>query len=89
MQNKNVILEKSFAFSVKILKTHKILTENKVDYVICRQFVWCGTSIGANIEEGVAGQSLKDFIYKFQISYKEAKECHYWIRLLKRNQTTK
>jgi len=50
---------------------------------LSKQLLRCGTSIGANIEEAIGGQSSKDFFAKLTISYKEARETHYWIRLLK------
>ncbi len=78
----NIIRDKSYQFSLQIIQTYLKLNSQK-EYVLSRQLLRSGTSIGANIEEGVAGQSKKDFIAKLQISYKESKETHYWIRLLK------
>ncbi len=79
-ERKNVVLEKSFAFSLKILQVYASLKEQK-EYDLARQFLRSGTSIGANIEEAQGAQSKKDFISKLSISYKEARECRYWIRL--------
>ena len=78
----NILQEKSFAFAVRIVKLYKFLCEEKKDYVLSKQILRSGTSIGANIEEGIAGQSDKDFLSKLSISYKEARETVYWLRLL-------
>jgi four helix bundle protein len=82
MRKDNVLLDKSFAFSLRIIKAYKYLKENQKEYILSKQILRSGTSIGANAEEANAGQSKKDFIAKLQISYKEAHETHYWIRLL-------
>ena len=79
-ERKNVVLEKSFSFSLKVLQVYASLKEQK-EYDLARQFLRSGTSIGANIEEAQGGQSKRDFISKMSISYKEARECRYWIRL--------
>ncbi len=78
----NVIAEKSFRFAVRIVKLGQFLTNEKKEFILSRQIIKSGTSIGANIEEADGGQSKADFIAKCQISYKEAKETKYWIRLL-------
>ena len=77
----NVILHKSFQFAVKIVNVYKYLNEKK-EYVISKQLLRCGTSIGANVNEAQAGQSRKDFISKISIASKEARETKYWITLL-------
>ncbi|MBI5326341.1 MAG: four helix bundle protein [Ignavibacteriae bacterium] len=79
----NVIKEKSFDFAVSIVKLYKFLVSNKKEFVLAKQLLKSGTSIGANIEEALGAQSKNDFISKISISYKEARETHYWIRLLK------
>jgi len=56
--------------------------DEKKEYVLSKQLLRCGTSVGANIEEAIGGQSEKDFFAKLTIAYKEARETHYWIRLL-------
>jgi four helix bundle protein len=84
MKNDNVVQIKSYAFAVRIIKVFKYLSEQKKEFVLSKQLLRCGTSIGANIEEAIGGQSEKDFFAKLTISYKEARETHYWIRLLKR-----
>ena len=82
MKDDNVIQIKSFAFEVKIVKVCQVLVEEKKEFVLSKQLLRAGTSIGANIEESIGGQSEKDFFAKLTISYKEARETHYWIRLL-------
>jgi four helix bundle protein len=81
MKTENKILELSFDFSLQIIKLYKLLVEKK-EYVISKQLLRCGTSIGANIEERIAAQSRKDFITKMSIASKEARETRYWLRLL-------
>ena len=82
MKEDNIIQQKSFAFAIRIVKVYKYLIETKKEFVLSKQLLRCGTSIGANIEEAIGGQSDKDFFAKLTISYKEARETKYWIRLL-------
>lgn len=79
----NIIQTKSYDFALKIVKLHRSLVENKKEFVLSKQLLRSGTSIGANIEEAIGGQSEKDFYAKLTISYKEARETKYRIRLLK------
>ncbi len=83
MKEGNVILDKSFLFSIRIVKTFQYLREQKVERDLCLQLLNSGTSIGANIEEAVGAASRKDFINKLQIAYKEARETRYWLKLMK------
>jgi len=83
MKKENVLLEKSFAFAVRVVNACKYLIEEKKEFVLSKQFLRSGTSIGANVEEAVGGQSKPDFVSKISIAYKEARETSYWIRLLK------
>jgi four helix bundle protein len=83
MEKSNVIKEKSFSFAVRIVKLFKHIVKNKIEYTLSRQLLRARTSIGANVEEAIGGQSGKDFIAKFYIAYKECRETHYWLRLLK------
>ena len=78
----NLLLDKSFAFAVRIVNAQKYLIEEHREFVLSRQLVRSGTSVGANAEEAVGGQSRADFISKLAIAYKEARETRYWIRLL-------
>ena len=79
----NIIQNKSFAFAVRIVRLYQFLQEEKREFVLSKQILRSGTSIGANIEEGEGGFSKKDFTAKMGISYKEARETKYWLRLLK------
>jgi four helix bundle protein len=79
----NVIQTKSYDFAVEIVKLYRLLIEEKNEFVLSKQLLRSGTSIGANIEEAIGGQSKKDFFAKLTIAYKEARETHYWIRLLR------
>ena len=78
----NVLLDKSFVFAIRVVKAYKFLVEEKKEFVISKQFLRSGTSIGANSEEAVGGQSKADFVSKISIAYKQARETKYWIRLL-------
>ncbi len=79
----NVIQLKTFQFAVRIIKLYKYLVEEKKEFVLSKQILKAGTSIGANTEEAIGGYSKKDFTAKLGIAYKEARETHYWLRLLK------
>jgi four helix bundle protein len=82
MKGNNIIQEKSFAFAVRAVKLFKYLQEDKREFVLSKQFLRSATSIGANVEESIGGQSDKDFLSKLSIAYKEARETMYWLRLL-------
>jgi four helix bundle protein len=88
MEKKNVIQEKSFDFAVKVIGLYKELIAEK-EYVISKQLLRSGTSIGANVEEAIAGYSKKDFASKMSIALKEARETSYWLRLLEKTELTK
>jgi len=78
----NIVKDKSYNFALRIVKLNKYLTKNHSEYVLSKQILRCGTSIGANVEEALGGVSRKEFINKLSISYKEARETHYWLRIL-------
>lgn len=78
----NIIQEKSYKFALRIVKLYQHLLNEKREFVLSKQILKSGTSIGANIEEAIGGQSKADFIAKIQIALKEARESNYWIRLL-------
>lgn len=78
----NVIEEKSFAFAVRIVNLYKHLSKSKKEYVLSKQLLRSGTSIGANVAEAEQAQSTADFVSKMSIALKEAAETKYWIRLL-------
>ena len=80
----NVIRDKSFEFSVRIVNLYKYLTTEKRETVLSKQVLRSGTSIGANVCEALQGFSTADFIAKLNISLKEAFETDYWLRLLHR-----
>ena len=78
----NTIEEKSFHFSVRIVRLCRFLQEDKKEYILSKQLLRAGTSIGANVAEAQQAQSRADFISKLNISLKEAVESNYWLRLL-------
>lgn len=81
---KSIVQEKSFEFSLTIIKLYKRMIDQK-EYVLSKQLLRSGTSIGANIEEATAGISKKDFIAKMSISSKEARETRYWLKLIEKS----
>ncbi|HKK24339.1 MAG TPA: four helix bundle protein [Gracilimonas sp.] len=81
----NVVQIKSFEFALTIISLYKLLQDER-EYVISKQLLRSGTSIGANVEEAIAGQSKKEFLSKISISLKEARETRYWLRLLKESE---
>ena len=83
-KNENAAVDKSFEFAVRIVNLSKYLMQEHKEYVLSKQLLRCGTSIGANIAEAQRGQSKADFISKMSIALKEANEAHYWLRLLHR-----
>lgn len=83
MKTENIILDKTYAFALKIISVYKHLSVEKREFVLSKQLLRSGTSIGANMEEAQGGQSQRDFLAKISISYKEARESSYWIRLLR------
>ena len=86
MKDSNIIKEKSFNFSIRIVNLYKYLTTQKKEYVLSNQVLRSGTSIGANICESTQSVSTADFLSKLSISLKEACETEYWIKLLYRTE---
>ncbi len=82
MRTDNVILDKSKKFALRIIKLYKYLCSEKHEFVMSKQILRSGTSIGANVREGNRGQTKPDFITKMSIAYKEADETSYWLELL-------
>ena len=78
----SIVKEKSMCFAIRVVRCYKYLIEEKHEFVLSKQLLRCGTSIGANIKEALRGQSRPDFAAKMNISLKEASECEYWIELL-------
>ena len=84
-KKENLILEKSFSFAICIIELFKYLKSNN-EFIISKQLLRSGTSIGANINEATAAQSKADFIHKMSIASKEARETKYWLMLLNKSQ---
>ena len=78
----NPALEKSFSFALRIVKLYQHLSEKKKEFILSKQVLRSGTSIGANLEESRGAQTPSDFQTKISIAYKEARETSYWLRLL-------
>ena len=83
MKENNVIQQKTYSFAIRIVKACQYLMLEKKEYTLSKQLLRSGTSMGANTEEAIGGQSEKDFFAKLNIVYKEARETHYWIRLMR------
>ena len=83
MKAENPMQTKSYAFALQIVKLYRFLCDEKKEFILSKRIVCSGTSIGANVEEAIGGQSNKDFLSKMSIAYKEARETHYWLRLLR------
>lgn len=79
---RSIIEKKSFDFAIRIVKLYKYLQSEKSEYVLSKQVLRSGTSIGANVAEGQQAQSKADFISKMSIALKEAAETEYWLKLL-------
>ncbi len=84
----NIILDRTFQFALDIVNLYKRLVEQK-EYVLSKQLLRSATSIGANVEEAMAGHSRKDFLAKMVIASKEARETRYWLKLLNKSQLVK
>ncbi len=78
----NIVADKSKHFALRIIKLYKFLKDNKNEFVISKQILRSGTSIGANITEALRGESKPDFYHKMNIALKEAAETEYWLELL-------
>jgi len=83
MKENNIVQIKSYEFALKIVACYKQISHESKEWHLAKQLLRSGTSIGANVEEALGGQSRRDFIAKLSISYKEARETRFWIRLLK------
>ncbi len=81
----SIVSQKSFDFALRIINLYKYLKENKKEFILSKQLLRSGTSIGANIQEALGGQSKKDFISKISVAYKESRETLYWINLLNKS----
>ena len=81
-ENKSIIADKAYAFALQIISVYKELKKSN-EFVLSKQILRSGTSIGANVNEAISAVSKKDFVYKLSISLKEARETSYWLNLLK------
>ena len=79
----NAVQEKSYAFALRVIEVYRFLIDKRKEFVFAKQLLRSGTSIGANVEEAIGGQTERDFFAKMNIAYKEARETHYWLRLLR------
>ncbi len=82
MKQENVVVEKSYAFARRCVRLYRYLCEEKKEYILSKQMLRSGTSIGANIVEGQYGQTKMDFASKLLIARKEAAETEFWLKLL-------
>jgi four helix bundle protein len=87
MKKENIILDKSFDFALMTIDLYRKLKEEK-EFIISKQLLRSGTSIGANAQEATAAYSKRDFVHKMTISSKEARETRYWLQLLDRSKLT-
>ena len=78
----NIIVDKSKSFALRIIKLYKYLCNEKQEYVLSKQILRSGTSVGANVKEAIRGQSKPDFYAKMNIALKEISETEYWLELL-------
>ena len=86
MKEENIIKQKSFDFAVQVVNLYKSIVGQHQEYVLSRQLLKSGTSIGANVCEAVFAQSRKDFVSKMNIALKESYETEYWLELLHRTE---
>jgi four helix bundle protein len=82
-KNESIIAMKAYAFALEVIIIYKYLVNEKKEFVLAKQLLRSGTSIGANVNEALSGQSKRDFVHKLSISLKEARETAYWLNLLK------
>ena len=83
IKSESIIAKKAYSFALEIVKLYKRLVSEKKEFVLSRQVLRSGTSIGANVNEAICGQSKRDFVHKLSIALKEVRETIYWLNLLK------
>ena len=83
VERENIVLDKAYNYAIRIVKLYQYLCKEKKEFELSRQILRSGTSIGANVEESVGGLSRKDFLAKLGVSYWEARETRFWLRLLR------
>jgi len=81
--NNSIISRKAYSFALDIIVTYNQLIAERKEYVLSKQLLRAGTSIGANINEAISGESKRDFVHKLGVALKEARETSYWLNLLK------
>ncbi len=84
--SESILKEKSYQFALRIVKLYQFIAQEKREFVLSKQVLRSGTSIGANIEEAGHAQSKTDFVHKLSIAQKEAAETNYWLRILRDSQ---
>lgn len=82
-KSESIIAGKAYVFALEIVKIYKCLCNDRKEYVLSKQLLRSGTSVGANINEAISAQSKRDFVHKLNIALKEARETNYWLNLLK------
>ena len=82
MAKQNLVVDKSFDYALQVIELYKYLTKEQKEYVLSKQLLRSGTSVGANVREACVSQSKKEFIAKMNISLKEIHESQYWLLLL-------
>lgn len=82
-EKKNILIDKTFSFALRIINIFKYLHTEKKEFILSKQLLRSGTSIGANVREAYNAESKNDFIHKLAISQKETDESMYWLELLK------
>jgi len=80
---KNIVVDKSFDFAISVVNLYKVLKTDKKEYVMSKQLLRSGTSVGANVRESQNAESKADFVHKLAIAQKECDESIYWLELLK------
>lgn len=81
-QNESIVVKKTYAFALEIIKTYKFLNNEKKEFILSKQLLRPGSSIGANVNEAISAQSKKDFVHKLCVALKESRETLYWSNLL-------
>ena len=81
--SKSIVYQKAYLFAIEVVKLYKYLSAEKKEFVLSKQMLRSGTSIGANVNEAVSSESKRDFVHKLGIALKEARETAYWLNLLK------
>ena len=81
--SESIVYQKAYSFAIEIVKLYKHLSTDKREFILSKQLLRSGTSIGANVNEAISSESKRDFVHKLGIALKEARETSYWLTLLK------